>query len=44
MNSYEAFNAWELGIPVTTTGLTLKTTSYVTVRINGSVYKLATVN
>jgi len=44
MNSYEGYNNWELGTPTTTTGLTLKTTSYVTVRINGSVYKLATVN
>ena len=44
MNSYEAYNAWELGVPVSTSGLTLKTTSYITVRINGSVYKLATVN
>jgi len=44
MNSYESYNAWELGNAFTTTLLTLKTTSYVTVRINGSVYKLATVN
>ena len=44
MNSYEGFNAWELGNAFTTTLLTLKTTSYVTVRINGNVYKLATVN
>jgi len=35
---------WELGTNVTTTGLTLSTTNYIEVRINGTIYKLAVVN
>jgi hypothetical protein len=35
---------WKLGAGATTTGLTLKTTSYVNVTIDGTAYKLATVN
>lgn len=43
MNSYESYNNWELGNRYTTTGLTVLTTQYISVRINGSVYKLALV-
>jgi hypothetical protein len=35
---------WKLGAATTTTGLTLKTTAYITVTIDGTAYKLATVN
>ena len=35
---------WKLGAATTTTGLTLNTTVYITVTIDGVAYKLATVN
>ena len=43
MNSYESYNNWELGKRYTTSGLTVLTTQYVSIRINGTVYKLALV-
>ncbi len=36
--------AWKFGQAISTTGLTLNTTKYIYIEVDGTTYKLATVN
>jgi hypothetical protein len=44
LSSVDTTNKWGLGGVVTTSGLTLKTTQYITLTINGTPYKVAVCN